>query len=254
MIEQGINAVALLAAARKDAEFQAKEPIDINGEKYWPGQKEPIPPAKLHAPPTLQLSTLSSLAEYVVDDPDEDATLDYERYVLVESPTRVSVVRTVLGGRKERIVEAMATCRPADFRFATWHEQESFNISLQYQFVDNDDRKRLLLISGNLHSEKARTAVDDGASQEVVARSSVNVGPTRQTVVQPFFLQPFRTFSEVEQPESPFIVRFQSRGEGEETKHAIALFPADGGLWEVTAVQRIAEFLRGKIATAQVYA
>ena len=53
-------------------------------------------------------------------------------------------------------------------------------------------------------------------------------------------LRPLRTFPEVEQPVSPFVVRFK------EGKKA-ALFNADGGAWKVAAVKSIGSFLRKEL-------
>lgn len=48
-------------------------------------------------------------------------------------------------------------------------------------------------------------------------------------------LRPFRTFLEVEQPESVFILRLNSNGE-------INLISADGGAWKLEAVRNIAGY------------
>ena len=64
-------------------------------------------------------------------------------------------------------------------------------------------------------------------------------------IVNPVRLTPLRIFPEVEQPESPFIIRFRDGG-------MCALFECDGGLWQTKAVANIAVWLRSKIVDEDV--
>lgn len=48
-------------------------------------------------------------------------------------------------------------------------------------------------------------------------------------------LRPYRTFQEVEQPESTFLIRVDER--------SIRFIGADGGMWKLKARQTIKEFL-----------
>ena len=54
-------------------------------------------------------------------------------------------------------------------------------------------------------------------------------------------LRPFRTFQEVEQPESEFLLRMDEEGN-------IGLFEADGGMWKLTARQTIKAFLEANLS------
>ena len=53
-------------------------------------------------------------------------------------------------------------------------------------------------------------------------------------------LRPFRTFLEVAQPESEFILRLNDRGE-------VNLIGADGGAWKLEAVRNIAAYFEEKL-------
>ena len=55
-------------------------------------------------------------------------------------------------------------------------------------------------------------------------------------------LAPRRTFPEVDQPESPFVLLVKQSREG--MMPEIALFEADGGLWKLTAIQNIKDYLK----------
>lgn len=54
-------------------------------------------------------------------------------------------------------------------------------------------------------------------------------------------LAPFRTFTEVPQPESPFI--FRAKDAGAEAIPLLALFECDGGKWQTQAMESIKKFL-----------
>jgi len=54
-------------------------------------------------------------------------------------------------------------------------------------------------------------------------------------------LKPYRTFNEVEQPESEFLLRLSDGAQ-------VALYEADGGAWKLTARRNIADYLRKQLA------
>jgi len=53
-------------------------------------------------------------------------------------------------------------------------------------------------------------------------------------------LKPYRTFQEVEQPESIFLIRVNMR--------EISFTEADGGMWKLKARQTVKAFLENKLA------
>ena len=60
--------------------------------------------------------------------------------------------------------------------------------------------------------------------------------------VRPYVnMQPFRTFLEVEQPESVFLLRLDGNGN-------VGLFEADGGVWKLEATRNISEYFDEKLA------
>jgi len=60
-------------------------------------------------------------------------------------------------------------------------------------------------------------------------------------VPNPVMLAPYRTFPEVEQPASPFVLRLKQGPEG--GRPSLALFEADGGKWQLEAVKRVRTYL-----------
>lgn len=53
-------------------------------------------------------------------------------------------------------------------------------------------------------------------------------------------LQPFRTFIEVAQPESEFLLRLNDDG-------CIGLYPADGGVWKLEASRNVAGYFEKEL-------
>jgi hypothetical protein len=67
----------------------------------------------------------------------------------------------------------------------------------------------------------------------------------KELVLQnPFKLKPFRTFREVDQPESPFIFRVHQQAE---EMPKCALYEADGGAWKLQAMKNIGDYLKEKL-------
>ena len=81
---------------------------------------------------------------------------------------------------------------------------------------------------------------DNGITQVVTARAGAALGAVN---VQPIWcLRPYRTFTEIEQPESLFLLRLHS--DGSETSYR--LYETDGGAWAVTAMNDVRDYLRAE--------
>lgn len=205
-----------------------------------PGPVEPKP---------LAIGTLQGVVDYVTINRDG---LDLERVTLhVEGPDRVAVIDSLdLKAPDERWqvrrwTLARATAPDAPFPLGRFVDAEEFTIALQSRFTSAGDQKAVLELVASLRDSEVRDVVDNGVSQEV----SVKVGVTladRARVPNPVSLAPFRTFREVDQPASLFVLRFQKCPDGGKPKGA--LFEADGGAWRVTAVRSVTQWLADKLA------
>ena len=131
---------------------------------------------------------------------------------------------------------------PDGFPFERYMDLETFNIMLQSRFVDTNDRAALLALTANVVDENVKSYGDDGISQVASVKSGVtSVADVK--VPNPVLLRPFRTFAEVDQPESKFIFRMRKGDDGV----TAALIEADGGAWKIEAIQNIAEYLRNNL-------
>lgn len=183
---------------------------------------------------TIAVRSLSGLVEYLQSKFDGDHAL----MVHVASPTEVIAFDT-LNRDKSRSEFIKATAMLPAFRFDNWYDQEDMIIRLQSCFVQNDDRELMLKVVGNIAEEDVKQHGDDGVSQKVVAKTGVATLANVE-VPNPVKLKPYRTFVEVEQPESDFVVRLRKGP-------AIGLFEADGGAWKLEAMANTKEYLKQQL-------
>lgn len=196
---------------------------------------------------TLSLRSLEALVKMVQT---EAAGMETPLYITV--PDHLTVLCFGQPQPKARFFrqvyyEANATDVPG-FRDG-YREQEKTIIELRSKFAASEGVDYLLDLLSRISKENGVTTSDNGISQTVEARQGVALKTTVQ--VRPRVpLRPYRTFQEVEQPESEFLLRLDEEGN-------IGLFEADGGMWKLTARKTIKAFLEeqlaGLIAAGSVY-
>ena len=113
-------------------------------------------------------------------------------------------------------------------------------VELQSLYAVTPDRDYLLALLSRIDVNQGVSSVDNGISQEVSVRTGA-VLKEQQTVQPIVHLQPYRTFLEVEQPASAFLLRLDKEGHP-------ALYEADGGAWKLEAKRNIAAYLGEQLA------
>lgn len=213
--------------------------IEVGADEYL---TRPVfaPPPEPRAD-TLTVATLDGFIEFVNSD------INVGRFnngiaIHVESPTSVALVSGLYGRARQREEYYRATLVHTPFSFGRWHGNEEFIISLQCQFVQTDQRDRILSLVGGIQKNVVATWEDDGTTQAVTAKAGVSL-VKEMKVPNPVELCPLRTFMEVAQPSSLFVLRVR---EGKELPEC-ALFEADGGAWKLEAAESIAAYLKGKV-------
>ena len=224
-------------AIRGLAERAAGKTVDVGGVTYSTTPlhdvRKPEP-----EPAPLKVHTLSGFIDYIERNLDGLQLVDC--LVHVETPVAVSLVGPLTGRFQQRNEYLLAEALPRleGFKFGDWMDLERMNIALQALFAPTPDRDRALRLVGTVKDEGVRTSADDGVTQTVTAKSGLTV-LAETTVPNPVELAPFRTFPEIEQPASPFILRLKQGTGGV----VAALFEADGGAWRNTAITAIAKYL-----------
>lgn len=218
--------------------LKTAEVLDINGGKYVDKDVHRVD-KELRAS-AIQMNTLTSLVDYLKAGVDSMAD---KMLVQVVSPMKVRVLSMLDADRKrEELVDVEAMI--PDFEYGRYMGNERFIIALQSKFINNDDRTLLLQFAGTVKDESIAQYGDDGVTQKATIKTGItSVGDA--VVPNPVKLRPFRTFIEVEQPESAFVFRMrQAEGHGVEC----AIFEADGGAWKNAAMKSIKEYLQYELA------
>jgi hypothetical protein len=216
--------------------------IEIGGVEFV---TRPIfaPPVEKDAE-SLNVHTLSGLIDYLSSNID---TLAVEKHAIhITGYNEVNLVSVLNGRPKRRDVIVSVHSDNLGFRFGQFYASEEFNIALQSLFVDDGDRGSVLKVVGNIKEEVVGQFDDDGVTQTVTAKAGI-ARVAEIPVPNPVSLSPYRTFAEVSQPTSPFVLRIKG-GVKDGVMPTCALFEADGGKWKLAAIENIARYLRVKVA------
>jgi hypothetical protein len=183
---------------------------------------------------------------------DDNATL----FVQIVDHLNVLLVEKELDPwrRRASVVHAQVPSDAPRFRFGQYLDPEDFIVGLQTMFEDGDyqfgDHQKVLKLVSNLAAEMVTISSDDGYSQAVATKAGI-VTKSEEKVTPRVRLSPWRTFREVGQPQSEFILRLRGR-QGQQP--SCALFEADGGEWKNDAIKNIKEFLAKELANADIVA
>ncbi len=213
---------------------------DIDGVTYSDNPLTQIDPQRYY-PQELEVGSLDSIVKLIRS---EYANIGNDPYlplaplfVRVVNPTCVTVFSRTDDYAK-RINAYRAICRDTDFREG-WRGQQEAIIELRSRFLPTDDTAYLIDLISRINNDAGVKSEDNGVSQTVTAKKGVSLAQTE--VVKPrISLQPFRTFREVPQPESEFILRLDEQGR-------IGLFEADGGIWKMEAKDNIKHYLEAAL-------
>lgn len=135
--------------------------------------------------------------------------------------------------REQRVWPYSAECSDTNFREG-WRELDNTIIELRSRFIPTDDSNYLLSLISRINNEQGVRTEDNGVSQIVTAKQGVTL-MGNEAVKPRLMLKPFRTFREIAQPESEFILRLDDGGR-------VGLFEADGGIWKMEAKDNIAVY------------
>ncbi|WP_446897456.1 hypothetical protein ACSVC9_10560 [Clostridium sp. LBM24168] len=212
--------------------------LDIDGKNFTTNQvyrvQDPTPAA-------LTVTTLTALVDYIKSGIDKKYS--GQNLIHVVSPERVEFYSELRDDMDRENYISVKALLPNNIYFNGFTDPEEFNIMLQSSFIDNKDRALLLKVVGNIKDSAVKQVGDDGVSQAATIKTGV-ASVNNVVVPNPVILAPYRTFPEIEQPESKFIFRMQSGP-------AAALYEADGGAWRNEAMSRIKKYLEEQLKDVQ---
>lgn len=194
-------------------------------------------PAALATP--LEFSSLKGLVAYL-DSSHDEASISGSLALMVDGPEQVRLIGELNDGFRQR--EVLAIAEPylsTQFELGRFLDIETFVTKIQSLFVQDKSTELVLKVVGNIKGEQVQTLADDGVSQQVSARAGI-ARVENVVVPNPVTLRPFRTFPEVEQPISKYVLRMRQNDGG---SPSAALFEVGDCQWKHEAVTKIAQRL-----------
>lgn len=212
----------------------------VNHKTYF---RAPFVPALTSFPSAIQINNLTGLVDYVMDVNDTEIE-DWDLlFVHVRDYNKVLLYSGISGDFNQRPVVIESTSRPCMFRFGNFMDVESFIIQLNAGFLQSQERDELVKFVSGVKFDNQSRIEDNGVSQTLKAKQGVSSLIKDIPVKNIVQLAPYRTFNEIEQPESEFLFRF-SHNDGQPL---CGLFEADGEAWKQTAIQSIKTHLKANL-------
>ena len=214
------------------------EKIEVAGRPYTTKQIHPVMEPTVTP---LALHTLTGVVDFCADFFADMGAAPFACHVV--SDQQVDVISRPYGPFNQRDKYATSSPFKLEHRFDRYMPVEDFVIYLQSMFVQDETALQILKVVGNLTQGSETNVADDGITQRVTAKAGV----ARVAVVDlpnPVTLRPYRTFPDVEQPASKFVLRIKA---DKDDGPRCALYEADGGAWRTWAVATIKEFLERRL-------
>ena len=111
-------------------------------------------------------------------------------------------------------------------------------IALRTRFQPATDTEYALRLLSNITTGGKVTYNDNGVATSIITKRGVDLQGNE--AIKPIIrLRPYRTFQEVAQPESQFLIRINERG--------ITFIEADGGMWKLEARNTVKKYLEDNL-------
>ncbi len=214
----------------KIVELAAPNVQEIDGRTYTDKRIIPVERPRVK---TLELTTLNSLVKLIQEESTDYIT---PLIVQVSSYDAVEVFAGIQAADRKRENPYHCKAETIHIQFDQKLDYESMMIALKSKFVQTPELLELVKLLGSITEQNSAQASDDGFSQNVVVRKGIALKDNR-TINPIVKLKPYRTFAEIDQPESEFLLRLSDGAN-------VALYEADGGAWKLEARKRIADYLR----------
>lgn len=195
--------------------------FEIDGQTYADASLTRIPP-HVDRPDCISVSGLDSICKLIRTELEKVGTTIM---VQVKSNDTVEVMTTYLSDfSRNTLYRAKADAPGLRTGF---RGREVALIELRSLCIPNEGTAYLLDLLSRMTNENSVTQTVE-ARQGVALNALIEIKPR-------VMLRPFRTFLEVEQPESEFLLRV-------DPDEGIGFFEADGGIWKLEAKKNIADY------------
>ena len=210
-------------------ELAAPTTYEINGHTYASEGLERIDPPK-YMPRSIDVTGLDSVCKLVRN---EVKAVGRKIFVQIKAYNQVQVFSTY-DDQYERSYLYKCMADTPSVTVGRFNPYENAVIELRSLYIPNEGTNYLLQLLSSISSESKVVSTDNGVTQTVEAKQGIALSQMVQ--VKPrVTLKPFRTFIEVDQPESEFLLRISGDGK-------IGLYEADGGVWKLEATRNVAAY------------
>lgn len=207
--------------------------FQIDGQTYTDGQLNIVRPPKME-PASIQFHSLDAIVKMVRTELEQ---IGKRLYISVDDYNGVTVFSTY-DDEYSRWFLYCATADAPGFP-SGWREIDKALIELRSLCIPEEGAKKLIALLSSVNFDEGMEVRDNGVSQEIKVNSGVSL--KQMAKIEPRVeLRPFRTFLEVRQPASEFIVRVDKN-------KGVGIFESDGGVWKLEAKQNIVNYFRGAL-------
>lgn len=187
----------------------------------------------------LDLTSLDALVKMI----QSEALEKYPPPFYIMMPDHLTVdcflqPNTELRNMRQKLYRAKATDVPGWEPAMTLPFEEAM-IALRTRFQATNDTPYALKLLSDISTGAKITFNDNGIATTVVTKKGVDL-QTNEAIRPIISLKPYRTFQEIEQPASEFLIRVNDRG--------ISFIEADGGMWKLKARETIKEYFDNALA------
>lgn len=217
--------------------LKANQTYEIDGKTFSDKELTVIEKPRYYRQ-LIEFGSLDAIVKMIGSElPEYENSYGAPIFVHVKDHLNVEVF-TRADDHERRVFPYRARCTDASFREG-WRDQQEAIIEIKSRFLPSKDTEYLLSLISRINNEQGIKSIDNGVSQSVTVKKGVSL-LENETVKPRISLAPFRTFREVPQPESEFILRLDNDGR-------VGIFEADGGVWKIEAKIIIAEYLSGQL-------
>ncbi|MBR5248659.1 MAG: hypothetical protein IKV27_06955 [Lachnospiraceae bacterium] len=224
----------LKEAIEKIERMAAPTTVEIEGSVYS-NQELVFVQDKKPMPKCIELTGLDSVCKMVRNEAEH---VGLQIFIQVKDYRNVSVF-TSLDSDEDRLYLYKCAADTPVVTTDRFMDYEKAVIELRSLYIPNDGTDYLLQLLSSISNESRVTSSDNGVTQRIEATNGIALS-SMVTVKPRVTLQPFRTFIEVAQPASEFLLRINERGE-------IGFYQADGGVWKLEATRNVAAYFEEKL-------
>ena len=210
---------------------------EVNGKFYSDKQTYLIEEEKKR-PFCFELNSLKAIAEIIKTEVKMQRALPL--IVNISKHDCVKVFTTYDDDYERDYLYQAAASTPDIGCINRFEDHESAMIMFRSLFKETPDLEYVLSLLSKINDDSSVSSSDNGLTQTIEAKKGISL-LEKVHVKSRVSLKPYRTFLEIEQPESEFLLRVSEGGK-------IALFEADGGMWKIHAKRNIEEYFMFELA------